>query len=175
MLEKIWLDKFAKNTKHAGIVLMLIGGAGFLVPQIFSITLSYLVGWLLLFGAFTQAYSAYQHIDHHLITWSRPFLNTVAALIFLLFTDVGIASLGLMLALYFFIDAYASFAMGQLFKEYGVSIWGLLNGLLSFTLGMVVLLTWPSGSSLLIGVFIGITLFFDGVVLLVLGKNITKN
>jgi uncharacterized membrane protein HdeD (DUF308 family) len=174
MIEKVWLEKFAKDTKKAGIVMMLIGGAGFLLPYLFSISLSYLLGWLLLFGAFTQGYSAYQHKDHHIASWLRPFLNTVAALIFLLFTNIGIASLGLLLAFYFFMDAYASFAMGQLFKEHGVSGWGIINGLLSFVLGLVVLATWPNSSPLLVGIFVGITLFFDGLLLLFLGKNISK-
>lgn len=174
MIEKIWLEKFANDSKKAGIVMMLIGMAGFLVPQLFSVTLSYFVGWLLLFGAFTQGYSAYQHKDHHVASWLRPFLNMAAALIFLIFTDVGVASLGLLLAFYFFIDAYASFAMGQQFKEHGVGGWGLINGILSLVLGIVVLTTWPNSSPLLVGIFVGITLFFDGVLLLFLGKNISK-
>ena len=90
------------------------------------------------------------------------------------FTEVGVASLGLLLAFYFFIDAYASFAMGQQFKEHGVGGWGMINGILSLVLGILVLTTWPNSSPLLVGIFVGITLFFDGVMLLFLGKNISK-
>jgi len=174
MIEKVWLDKFAKDSKKAGIVMMLIGVAGFLVPQLFSVTLSYFVGWLLLFGAFTQSYSAFQHKDHHIVSWLRPFVKVAAALIFLLFSDIGVASLGLLLAFYFFMDAYASFAMGQQFKEHGVSGWGMINGMLSLILGMVVLINWPNSSPLFVGIFVGITLFFDGLLLLILGKNISR-
>lgn len=173
MIERLWLEKFAKDTKKAGLIMMVIGAVGLLIPQLFSITLSYFVGWLLLFGAFSQAYSAYQHKDHHLISWFRPFLNMVAALIFLLLSDIGVASLGLLLAFYFFMDAYASLAMGRLFKEHGIEGWGVINAILSVLLAMIVLVTWPSGTGMLVGVFVAITLFFDGLLLLFLGKNIS--
>ncbi len=174
MIEKIWLDKFAKKSKKAGIVLMGLGIAGFLMPTFFTLTLSYLVGWLLLFAGFTQAYSAYEHKDHHVISWLRPFLNLVASLIFLLDSNIGMASLGLLLAFYFFIDAYAGLAMGQQFKEHGITVWGVVNAVISFALGIIVLMTWPMSSAWLVGIFVGITLFFDGLMLLFLGKNIIK-
>lgn len=174
MIEKVWLDRFSNNAKTAGIIMILLGIAGVLLPQFFSLALSYLIGWLLLFAALTRAYSLYHYKERHAIAWLHPFLNLLVSLVFLLNAGIAIASLGLLLAFYFFMDAYASFFVSRLFSAYGARVWGIVNALISFVLGIVILLNWPMNSAWLVGVFVGITLFFDGVMLLFISQKIKK-
>lgn len=174
MIEEIWLEKFSKNTQMAAVLMMLLGTAGVLLPQFFSLGLSYFIGWLLLFAAVTQAYALYHYNEQRVITWLRPLANLVVALVFLLYVDVAIASMGLLLAFYFFMDAFAGIFLGQLFKAHGNSGWRFVNALFSFALGIIILVNWPMYSALLVGIFVGITLFFDGLLLLLLSKNIRK-
>lgn len=126
IIEKIWLDEFAKNSKRAGIVMMILGIAGFLMPKFFTLTLSYLVGWLLLFAAFTQAYSAYEHKHRHVVSWLRLFLNLVASLIFLLSTNVGAALLGCCLLFTFLLMPMPALLWGSSLKSMAT-----LSGVLS--------------------------------------------
>ena len=174
MIEELWLKKFAKNSKTIGIVMMIAGVVGFVLPQLFSLTLTYFVGWLLLFSGFTQAYNAYAHKEHNLLTWLRPLSNLLVGFIFLIDYNIGIASLGLLLVFYFFIDAYASIALAQLFKAHNVTLWSIINAVISFGLGLFVLMNWPLHSEFFVGVFVGITLFFNGISLLVLGTKISN-
>jgi uncharacterized membrane protein HdeD (DUF308 family) len=174
MIEEIWLEKFSKNTQIAAVIMMLLGLAGIFLPQFFSLALSYFIGWLLLFAALTQAYTLYHYKEQRAIAWLRPLVNLFLSLVFLLYTGVAIASIGLLLAFYFFTDAFASLFLGRLFKAHGSAIWGVVNALLSFTLGVIILINWPMNSALLVGIFVGITLFFDGLMLLFVSKNIRK-
>ncbi|MCF6202029.1 MAG: hypothetical protein L3J42_07915, partial [Hydrogenimonas sp.] len=52
----------------------------------------------------------------------------------------------------------------------------MINGALSLLLAFILIAGWPMSSIVLVGLFVGISLFFDGVVLIVLGakaKNAT--
>ncbi len=174
MIEEIWLDRFSKNSKKAAIIMMLLGAAGILLPQFFTLALSYFIGWLLLFAALTQAYTIYHYKQNTVMTWLRPAANLLISLVFLLNPNIAIATLGLLLAFYFFMDAFASLFLGQLFRVHGSRVWGIVNAILSFFLGVIILVNWPVSSALLVGIFIGITLFFDGLMLLFLSRNINK-
>jgi uncharacterized membrane protein HdeD (DUF308 family) len=79
----------------------------------------------------------------------------------------GIATLGLIFAMYFFMDAFAS--IGLAFSTKPDKVWWLwlLNGITSFILGVLFIVGWPFSSMYLVGLFVGISLFFDGVALLV--------
>lgn len=174
MIEEIWLDRFSKNTKTAAMIMMLLGAAGILLPQFFTLALSYFIGWLLLFAALTQAYTLYHYKKSAAMAWLRPAANLLISLVFLLNPSIAIATLGLLLAFYFFMDAFASLFLADLFKVHGSRVWGIVNAVLSFMLGVLILISWPMSSALLVGIFIGITLFFDGLRLLFLSKNIGR-
>ncbi len=54
----------------------------------------------------------------------------------------------------------------------------MLNGFLSIFLGVSTLINWPFSSFFIVGFFVGVSLFFDGVILLSMGKvanNIKKD
>ncbi len=50
----------------------------------------------------------------------------------------------------------------------------MINGVLSLLLALILLLGWPLSSIVLVGLFVGISLFFDGIVLVVLGMQAKK-
>jgi len=50
----------------------------------------------------------------------------------------------------------------------------LLSGVISFTLGAIVLTNWPFSSAWVIGLIIGVTFFFDGIALLSISNQLKK-
>jgi uncharacterized membrane protein HdeD (DUF308 family) len=82
-----------------------------------------------------------------------------------------VAALGVIFAIYFFMDGFASVALAFNIKP--DSRWWivLLNGILSIALGGYLLVGWPLSSLYLVGLFVGVSLFFDGVVLLSMSKS----
>jgi len=61
-------------------------------------------------------------------------------------------------------------ALGAFRTAYVVShhvpkrLWHLFNALISFILGILILANWPASSLYIIGLFVGIDLFFTGLV-----------
>ncbi|PHS20871.1 MAG: hypothetical protein COA85_13685, partial [Robiginitomaculum sp.] len=48
--------------------------------------------------------------------------------------------------------------------------WPLLNAILSFALSLFILAGWPNTSFWIVGIYVGISLFFDGLALLMLRR-----
>ena len=66
----------------------------------------------------------------------------------------------------------ALFIVGGLFRGIGASVihfprwgWTVFSGLVSFALGVYLLVRWPTASTYFIGVVIGVDLIFDGAAL----------
>jgi len=86
----------------------------------------------------------------------------------------GVAALGMLFAIYFAMDAFASFALA--FSSKGVSGWWIIlfNGIVSAVLSLLFILDWPFGSLFYVGLFVGISLFIDGIVLLSMSNAAKK-
>jgi len=81
----------------------------------------------------------------------------------------GVATLGLVFAIYFFMDAFAGFGLAYSLREDKHWWLWLINAITSFVLGVLFVMGWPLSSLWLVGLFIGISLLFDGLALLVGG------
>ena len=86
----------------------------------------------------------------------------------------GIAALGLLLSFYLMMDAFGSFTLAQ--AHYPAKGWGwmLVNGLFSLALAVLFLIGWPATSIWLVGLYVAISLLFDGIALSVIGWYIRK-
>ena len=168
------LDKFAKHSKIAGVLFMLLGLVGIFYPVIMSIATAYFVAWIFLFSGLVIGYHTWQTNKKDWLGWLKAFVYIVTGVLVAIYPAAGAAALGIIMAVYFFMDGFASFALSAQMK--GQKYWWLilLNGILSIVLGVIFLVGWPFSSLFLVGLFIGISLFFDGIVLLMMGSYISK-
>ncbi len=179
---QIWLDmdpetkeKVAKNAKIAGVVLMLIGLAGMIFPGIMSLAVVFFVAWMMLFGGFMTGYFTWMSDRGDWLGWLKTFVLVVTALLLIFKPIPGAAAIGLLLAIYFLFDGFGNMVLAFTMKPAkGWWMW-LLNGLLSLILAVIFLVGWPFSSLLLVGLFVGISLFFDGIVLFTLGHYLKKS
>ncbi len=132
------------------------------------------VSWLLLFGGISAAFFTWQTDRGDWLGWLKSFALILVSF-YMLFSPLGgAATLGLLLSIYFFTDAFAGFGLAaNLHPGKGWWIW-LVNALLSLGLGIVFLLGWPFSSLYLVGIFVGISLLFDGIALFMGGKFLQK-
>ncbi len=92
----------------------------------------------------------------------------------IIYPTLGIATLGLLFAIYFFMDAFASFGLAYSLKPQKIWWLWLFNAITSLILGVLFVIGWPFSSIYLVGLLVGVSLFFDGIALLTGGMMVDK-
>jgi uncharacterized membrane protein HdeD (DUF308 family) len=151
-----WLLAFG-----VGLVVLGIAAVGRAVTATVATMLFF--GWLLIIACGIEVLQAL--LVGHLAGFFHHFFAAI------LFGVVGALLVGRPLlsaeALTFLIGAF--FMVGGLFQAFGSVViglpgwgWQLLNGVITFVLGVLVLLQWPISGLWAIGLFVGIDLIFYG-------------
>ncbi len=168
------LDKLSKHSKVAGAIFLVLGAVGIIFPTVMSILTVTFIAWLLLFAGLMAGYFTYMSDKSDSIGWLKSVVLIGVALFMIFYPISGIGTVGLLLSIYFFMDSFASFSMGLSMKgSSGWFIW-IFNALLSLLLATLFVIGWPTSSVYLIGLFVGFSLFFDGISLLVMGSIFKK-
>jgi len=173
--DKELLEKLQKHAKFAGIVLILLGLVGIFFPVFMTMATVVFVSWLMLFAGISSAYFTYMSNPSDWWGWLKAAI-LIAISLYMLFVPMGgVATLGMLLAIYFFMDAFAGFGLSfSLYSQKGWWIWSL-NAVLSLAIGFFFLINWPFSSLYLVGLLVGFSLFFDGLALLMGISLIKKN
>ncbi len=171
-LDQQSLDKFNKNAKSTGIAMIVIGIIGIVFPSLISFTLNFFIGSIFLSSAFILAFSAYACRTQTLMMWFKPFILFVLSLIIFFHPSVVLSTLGILLALYFFIDGFASAVLSVEIRPAKGWMFMLINGILSVLLGGIVIAGWPLSSVWLVGLFVGISFLLDGIALIAIAGNV---
>ncbi len=172
--DKEILKKFSKYTLFAGIIMVIIGFAGVIVPQMLSIAVVNFLAWLFMFSAFVQGYNTYKNYKRSFVAWLKPLISFVSGLLFIFFPIEGVAVTGMLLAVYLMIDGYSAIAFAFEYKPHKGWWMMLVNGIFSIILATVLILGWPFSSLLLVGLFVGVSLVFDGFALIALAMGAKK-
>ena len=163
------IRNFRRHSILAGTVLTIIGAVGMVLPPLASLSISFLVGFLLILSGVVSGYQVFLSYRKSMMVWLKPFLLVVTGLLILIYPVAGIAAVGIMLAIYFLMDAFAGFSMMFELHELKGTLWLAINSVVSLILGITLIAGWPTSSILLVGLFVGISLFMDGISLLILG------
>lgn len=158
------LSKNAKRTRWIGILSIVIGVLAILLPSIFTIGFEIIFGGLLLVGGILQVTNALNYRGNR-DRWLPLTAGVLLAILggLLLFNPyVGAATLTAIFAIVFFINGLIRIIYG--FQTHGMRMTGFsfLNGILSILIAVLVLTTWPSSSTWLIGTLIGIDFLLLG-------------
>jgi uncharacterized membrane protein HdeD (DUF308 family) len=166
-------QKFAQTSKLYGILFIVLGMLGMFFPGIMSLTSAVFVGWLLLFSGVFSAVQTWQVNKKDWLSWLKSLLYIVVAILIVLNPITGVMALAIIFTAYFFVDSLLNFILA--FNLKGSSGWWivLLNAILSLAIGVYFLISIsnPLKAIWLVGMFVGISLFFDGVMLLTLANS----
>ena len=167
--------QFKIHSIIAGILLLIAGILSIFLPTVTSLTISFLLGWLLVISGIISGYHVIKSYNTKWISWLKPFLLFFVGLLMLLYPLEGIAAVSLLLILYFLIDAFAGIVFGLEWSP--LKGWALLiiNGILSLVLAIIFIIGWPFSSIWLIGLLVGISLLFDSATILMLGISMKRN
>ncbi len=167
------LQKFNKHSKIYGITFLILGLLGIFFPILMSISSAIFFGWLLLFSGFLVATHTWQINKRDWLGWLKTILFSVTGAMIIINPLPGIIALGIIFAIYFIVDAFSNITLA--FKIRPAKNWwiALLNGILSSGLAIIFLsaIKYPLQTIWLVGIMVGISLFFDGVMLLGLSNS----
>ncbi len=146
--------------------MVVLGLAGIIVPQIISLIVNFFLGWLLIVAGLLSLYVIHLSRWRSAMTWLKAILLLVTGGLLLFDPKAGIAALALLLTFYLLLDAVANF--GFAYDYHPLKGWGwiVFNGLGSALLAGMVMIGWPQTSALLLGIYVGVSLLLDGLVLI---------
>lgn len=175
-MHNVSLDIFMDNrTRRAtiitGIVLLILGLIGVIMPQLITVVISLLISFLLVLSGIVFSYLTWVNYPRTGLAWLKPFLLVALGLLIGLYPVAGAAALGLILIIYFLLDGFASISFSFFLRPLPGWGWTLFNGILSLALAGVFLVGWPFSAMWLVGVLVGISLMVDGIALLMLGLS----
>lgn len=153
----------------AGVLMLIIGALGVVVPQVLSFTLSLLVGALLIAAGLVSLYLTWYGYQRSLLAWVKPVILLGVGLLIAFHPVAGPAAIGLVLILYFLLSAFAGISLALALKPLPGWGWLLFSGLVSAVLALIFIAGWPFEARWLVGLFVGINLIFDGISLLMVG------
>ncbi len=167
-------SKFGSYTLVTGFLLIILGTAGLFLPGIISLGTAIFVAWLLIVGAIIWATHTYKYHAKSVMGWIKPALLLITGGLMLFYPLSGVAAVGLLLAIYLLMDAFGSFALAQSIHPAKGWGWMTFNGIISALLAMLFLIGWPETSLWLVGLYVSISLLFDGIALIAVGAAIRK-
>ena len=173
-INKEVFEKFGSYSFFIGVLLIVLGAVGILLPSLVSLATSILVAWLLLTGGIFWGIHTYKYSRKSIMDWLKPTWLFITGGVMLFYPIEGVAGVGLLLAIYLLMDAFSSFAIAQ--SIHPAKGWGMMtiNGVMSAILAGLFLVGWPATSLWLVGLYVGISLVFDGWALLFIGWTLRK-
>jgi uncharacterized membrane protein HdeD (DUF308 family) len=146
------------------ILLIIAGILAIGLPMLASLTVSIVIGWLLIFGGVMHLVLAwYMHSAGGAIWQVLLALLYGFTGVWLLMHPVGgMVALTLALAIYLFIEAVFECVLYFAVRTRRGAGWLLFDAIVTLILAFLIWRTWPSSSDWVLGTLVGISMLFSG-------------
>ncbi len=178
---KTALGKSWKLLLTAGIISTVLGAIAIIVPPLASVTITYLVGILLLIGAVAYVAEAISRgsTGHRIWSGVLAVLYVVAGVWLIINPVSGTITLTWILAIFFLLIGVLRLIAGIASRgKVPNAGWTIVNGVLSIVIAVLVIGDLPSSAAWAIGLLVGIQLLFDGIALIataMAGKKLAES
>jgi uncharacterized membrane protein HdeD (DUF308 family) len=155
------------------VLSILIIAAGVLAisaPLIAGVTVTAIVGWLLLFSGLFHLAFAWRAGRPGAVVWQILLGLVYGAIGFYLLANpvAGLESLTLAIGLYLFIEGVLEFVLWSQLRAVPGRGWLMVDGVITLVLAVMIWSTWPSSAVWVVGTLVGISMFFSGITRLML-------
>lgn len=158
----------------SGLLLIGLGVAGLVLPNIATGVVETWASFLLIFAAAAKLSNAFATRQQDGFIWKLVLgiLYLATGVMLLIYPLTGILSLTLLLGSFFLTEGV--FELILAFKIRGRANWGwvLVNGLVTLVLGAMVWLGWPYNAPWLLGTLVGVSVLFTGISRTMLALNL---
>ena len=153
-----------------GIILVALGAAAVVVPQVATVAVTILFGWVFLISGIIGLFTTLWMRGVPGFWWSL--LSAVLAIVVGVMLGVwplgGALSLTYVLIAFFFVEGVASILFALEHKRDLPEAWGwmLVSGLVDLILGVMIVAGLPGAAEWAVGLLVGINMVFGGVALI---------
>lgn len=165
------IAKFGVKIRWLGIGLLVLGALAVYAPQTAGMTVSVIVGIILIIGGIFRTVFAWLAPG-----WGSLFLRAAVGILTIIAggymigqPDVGSQALAIVLVFYLFADGITSLIFALRLPPATGGAWVMLGAIASLVIGVLMWMQWPASGDLAIGILIGIKLILDGIVLIGVG------
>jgi uncharacterized membrane protein HdeD (DUF308 family) len=152
-----------------GIVMVVLGLLAIALPNIASLAVTILIGWLFFVGGIFRAISVWQHRQMPGFGWSlaAAVLAILLGLILALQPIAGVLTLTIALIVFFILEGVAAILLAVDHRKHLPSWgWVLLSGIVDLFLAWLIWQGWPSSAAWAIGLLVGVNMCFVGLSLI---------
>jgi uncharacterized membrane protein HdeD (DUF308 family) len=152
-----------------GILMLVLGMLAVALPNISSLEIELLVGWLFIIGGFFRAATLFSKRHMPARWWSllSAVLAVVLGAILIARPLQGVLTLTIVMTVFFVIEGVAAVFIALEYRRHLPNwSWTLLSGLINLGLAYLIWQGWPSTATWVIGLYVGINMIFLGVPLI---------
>ncbi len=160
----------------AGVLSLLGGIVAIVLPNIASVTIAILIGWVLVLASATQVVDAFSTRDRTrmAVRLVLAALCFIAGVYLLVAPLDGTFTLTVVLAMWFLAIGVARIVIGIADRDAPARVPIVLRGVVALLLGLLIALELPESAAWAIGLIVGIDLIFTGVLLVGLARALPK-
>lgn len=158
-----------------GILLLVLGIIATSLAPFLTLATMVLLGGLLIVVGMLQGLHAFAYRR-----WGGFFVDLLASLLYLVVGFLIVANPGataealtLLIALFLIFGGIFRIAIASMIRFHN-AVWLLIHGAINLLLGILIWRQWPLSGHLIIGLFVGLDLIFNGVSLIMLGLAARK-
>ena len=168
------LANFPGWTRSLGIIIVALGMIAVIVPLfVASVAIELIFAWLFLINGIVQAVYAFMSDEKiFLLPLTLSLLSIITVIVLLIYPLTGMFTLTLILGVFIFLDG--ALQVIQAFQLRPLPKWGwvLVNGISNIILGIFIWSQWPFEAVWILGLFVGISLIFNGMTIITLSTPV---
>ena len=152
-----------------GIATILFGVLAMAVPLASGLTVAVVVGLMLIAAGISRAVFVFRTRSFGKGAFLFGGLSVVCGVVMLARPLLGLASLTMVLAIYFFVDGLVEIVAGFTVRGQRGWFWLVVGGVASAAFGFMIWRQWPVSGAWAIGILVGLRLVLAGWSLIALG------
>jgi uncharacterized membrane protein HdeD (DUF308 family) len=155
-----------------GVGLVILGALAIWAPEVTGMTVSVVVGVVLILGGILRTAFAWIAIGWGslLLRAAVGILTIIAGGYMIMQPDVGAQVLAMVLVFYLVADGITSLIFALRLPPATGGAWMMLGAVASLVIGILMYMQWPASGELAVGILIGIKLILDGSTLIGVGS-----
>jgi uncharacterized membrane protein HdeD (DUF308 family) len=171
------LIKTSKSVILIGILALVLGIVAVIYPAGFGKISVVVIGVFLVLGGILRLTFAIISFSMGslLMRYLYAILMIIAGIWIIMNPDMGLEALTLIMAIYFIIDGITGIVFSFSLMPIGGGMYLLISGVIGVVLGILIFTKWPESSNYALGIYLGIKLMLDGLMLALTGNAVRKS